>query len=336
MAIAAGTVETYDNLVIREDLREQYYMISPEETPLQQMAGRATAENTYHEWPILALADPQDDNRVLEGDDAPGIDTGTLATRVGNYTQISDKVVSTSNTSNAVTAAAENIQRLPKQVALKMRELKRDMEVMLLSNVAAAAGAAGPPGTARTAAGLPVWIRTNVVAPADSTDPALSDTTSGFPDTACGVGTVADLTEDDFNDVIQACWESGGNPTIAMVNANNKRIISETFTGSSTRYKDATDKRLVNAIDIYTSDFGELTVVPNRFQPALDAPPTAFAVYVLDPDYIEIAFLETMRQKPLAETGHSTKRLVWCEYTLCVLNEAAHGIIRDTNGTMPT
>ena len=42
-----------------------------------------------------------------------------------------------------------------------------------------------------------------------------------------------------------------------------------------------------------------------------------------------------MREKPLAETGHSKKRLLWCEYTLQVDNEAAHGIYRDTNGVMP-
>lgn len=332
MAVNADTVETYDNLVIREDLREQYYMISPEECPLQAMAGRATADQTFHEWSILALADPVSDNRVIEGDDAPGVDAGTLPTRVGNYTQISDKQVSVSHTSNAVTAAAENVQRLPKQVALKMRELKRDMEQMLLSNVAADAGSSG---NARVAAGLPAWIRTNTI-DNSGTDPTLSNTTSGYPDAAAGAGTPTTFTEDDFNQIIQDCWQSGGNPTYAMVNATNKRIISETFTGSSTRYKDATDKRLVNAIDVYTSDFGELTVIPNRFQPALNTPTnTSFAVYILDPDYIEIPFLETMKQKPLAETGHSNKRLIWAEYTLAVLNEAALGIIRDTDQVFP-
>jgi hypothetical protein len=334
MAVNADTVETYDNRVIREDLREQYYMISPEETPLQQMAGSATAEATYHEWPILALADPVANNRVIEGDDAPGVDAGTLATRVGNYTQISDKQVSVSHTSDAVDAAAENIQRLSKQVALKMRELKRDMETMLLSNVAASAGASG---TARVSAGLPAWIRSNTTAGATGTDPTLSDTNNGFPDAAAGAGTPATFTEAQLNASIQQSWEAGGNPTIAMVNATNKRIISETFTGTSTRFKNANDKQLVNAIDIYTSDFGEVTIVPNRFQPALN-PPTnsSFNVFLLDPDYIEIAFLETMRQKPLAETGHSRKRLIWAEYTLCVLNEEALAIIRDTDQVFPT
>ncbi len=129
-------------------------------------------------------------------------------------------------------------------------------------------------------------------------------------------------------------WESGADTTIAMVNANNKRVISSTFTGSSTRYKDAVDKRLVAAVDIYTSDFNELQVVPNRFQPAINRSGTndEYAVYLLDPEYARIVELEGTKQKPLAETGHSRKRLVWREWGLQVDNEAAHGMILGTSG----
>lgn len=335
MAVNAKTIETYDNSVIREDLEEQYSMISPEEVPFQTMIGRGDCDSTYHEWPTVELADPDATNRVIEGDDDPAVDDGTLAERLGNYTQISDKVVKVSHTSEAVDAAAEDIQRLAKQVALKIRELKRDMEVMLLQNIAASPAASG---AARVTAGLPAFLRTNIVAGAGGTAPTLSGTTNGYPNAAYAPGTAAPFTETQFNDVIELCWLAGGNPTIAMVNANNKRIISETFTGSATRYKDAVDKTLVNAIDIYDSDFGELTVIPNRFQPALDFPATEtnFAVFVLDPDFIELCWLESVKQKPLAETGHSRNKLVWCEYLLKVDNEASCGAIYDTDGIMPT
>lgn len=334
MAVNANTVETYDNLVIREDLQEQYAMISPEEVPFQTSIGKADgATQPYHEWPIVDLAAPDSDNRVIEGDDAPAVDEGTLATRVGNYTQISDKRVKTSHTSEASDAAAEDIQKISKQIALKMREMKRDKEVMLLSNVAANPGASG---TARVAAGVPAWIRTNTIDEAGGADPTLSGGANGYPNAAATAATAAaTLTEDQFNDAIQSAWEAGGNPTIAMVNAGNKRLISNTFTGSSTRYKDAIDKTLVNAIDIYDSDFGQLSVVPNRWQPAIDAPTnTQYYVLLLDPEFMGVSYLEDVRQKPLAETGHSKDRLVWCEYTLQVDNEAAHAIIRGkTNGT---
>ncbi len=125
-----------------------------------------------------------------------------------------------------------------------------------------------------------------------------------------------------------------------MVNSNNKRVISATFTGNSTRYKDAVDKSLVAAIDIYTSDFNELQVVPNRFLPALDnngtsLGGTAFAVLLMDPNFVRITELEGTKQKPLAETGHSRKRLVWREWGVMVDNEEAHGILPATDGTAP-
>jgi hypothetical protein len=90
------------------------------------------------------------------------------------------------------------------------------------------------------------------------------------------------------------------------------------------------DKTLVNAVEIYESDFGQLSAIPNRFQPTLAA--DNYYIALLDPDYAHVAFLETMKQKPLAETGHSRNRLLWCEYTLVIDNEKAHGIIRDTTG----
>ena len=329
MAVNADTIETYDNLVLREDLAEQYSMISPEEVPFQTSIGTAeAATQPHHEWSVVNLAAVDTTNRVIEGDDAPAVDAGTLALRRSNYTQISDKRVKTSHTSEASDAAAEDIQRISKQVALKIRELKRDMESMLLANIAAVPGSSG---TARVSAGLCAFLQTNTAFEVGGVDPTLSGTTSGYPDVAAVGGTTpVPLTEAVFNDIIEECWVAGGDPTIAMVNANNKRVISETFTGASTRYKDAIDKTLVHAVDIYDSDFGQLSIVPNRFQPVIDT--ANYAVYLLDPEFAGVSFLETVRQKKLAETGHSRDRLVWCEYTLQIDNEAAHGVIRDTNG----
>jgi hypothetical protein len=328
MAVDAAAVETYDNSVIREDLAEQFTMISPEEVPFQTAIGQDSATNTLHEWPIVDLAAPDATNRVIEGDDAPATDAGTLALRLNNYTQISDKKIVVTQTSEAVDAAAENVQREAKQISLKLREMKRDLEVMLTGNDAAAAGSSG---TARATAGIVAFIRTNTTFEAGGADPTLSGTTEGFPDAGATPGTAPiALTEDAFNDSIEQAWIAGGNPTIAMVNSNNKRVISETFTGSSTRYKDAIDKTLVNAIDVYDSDFGQFSIVPNRFQATIDT--DNYYVLILDPDLCSVSYLETARQKPLAETGHSRSRLAWCEYGLTVFNEAGLAIIRDTNG----
>lgn len=328
MAVAANTSETYDNSLIREDLEQDYTMLSPEETPFQTMIGVGSmAENTYTEWNIVDLASPDTANRVIEGDDSPSDDAATLGRRVGNYTQLSDKVASVSSSAEAVNAAANNIQRMAGQVALKLKEMKRDMEAMLTSNTVAAPGSSG---SARAAAGLPTWLTSNTVLGSGGTNPALSGTTTGYPDTALVPGTAVVFTEDNLNDVLESAWDNGGEPSIIMLNANNKRVLSSNFTGNSTRYKDSIDKRLTAAVDIYDSDFGELTVVPNRFLQTTAA--NNYSVYVLDPDYMSLKFLQTPKNEPLAKSGHADRRMLSAEYTLKVHNEAAHGAVHATTG----
>jgi len=338
MAVNANTSETYDNNVIREDLQEAYTMISPEETPFQSSIRRETASNTLFEWPVVELAATNSGNRVAEGEAAPGNDAPTLALRFSNYTQISDKVAEVSHTAQAVDAAAQNVQRLSEQIVIKMKEMKRDKEVMLLSNVAASAGSSG---TARQTAGLPAWLSTNTLFETAGADPTLSGTTEGFPDAAAtaaseGTGASALFAEADLNAIIEDIWTEGGSPTLIMVNSGNKRRISTAFTGNATRYKDTVDKQVINSIDFYDSDFGELTIVPNRFQPTNnpDDNDDSYNVFVLDPEYAAIAYLDEVQQKPLAETGHSMRTLVWCEYGLQIDNEKAHGVIRDTSNAI--
>lgn len=331
MPVLAKTSETYGNSVIFEDLQNAYTMISPEETPFQQAASKGTASATLVEWPVVALDEVDAANRVPEGEwDVPN-DDPTLATRLSNVTQISDKVPSVSHTAEAVDAAAENIQRLAKQVVLKMRAMKRDKETMLLANVPAIPASSG---VARQAAGLMAFLRTNTDFGTGGADPTLSGTTEGYPDAGATPGTPRPFSEETLNDVIEACWDAGADPSIIMVNSRNKRIISQTFTGNASRYKDTNDKRIVNAIDIYVSDFGTLQVVPNRFLPTLAE--NNYAALVIDPNYVTIKYLQTMRQKPLGSSGHAERALIWCEYTLQVDTEEAHGIIRDLDGVMPT
>ena len=336
MPVAPNTVETYDNKVLREDLQEAYSMISPEETPFHALAGSKTVTQPKFDWPVVELAEIDLGNAVIEGDDTPAVDDATLADRLVNYTQISDKLVSVSHTSDASDAAAENIQELAEQVSLKMRELKRDCEAIALNNKAASAGASG---TARSTAGFPAFIKSNfkVGTGGAAIGPTLSADPDGFPSSGWASITPVAVTEDDLNDVIQQCWEAGADTSIAMVNSNNKRVISATFTGNSTRYKDAVDRSLSAAIDVYTSDFNELQIVPNRFLPALDnngatLAGTAFGILLIDPNFVRIVELEGTKQKPLAETGHSRKTLVWREWGVQVDNEEAHGILPATSG----
>lgn len=318
MALATNAQSVYGVTTIREDLQDALISISPTETPFMSSIGTKTASNTYFEWPVVSLAAPDTANRVLEGENAPGNDAPTNAVRLGNYTQLSDKVVEVSSTADAVNGVAD-AQTLAKQVAYKLKELKRDMERMLVDNVGALAGNTT---TARRTAGLPAFLRTNVSRGATGANATLSGTTAGFPNAAATDGTLRALTETMLRSVIASCWDNGAEPSIVLCGSAVKQKISSTFTGSATKFKNVDDKKVVSAVDIYVSDFGELQIVPTRFIRSRD-------IFVLDPAYARIAYLSQTKQSPLAKTGHSERRLIAVEYGLQVDTEAAHGIIAD-------
>ena len=327
MAVNATTNKSYDVTTIREDLQDAMISISPTETPFQSAIGRKSVTNTSFEWSEVDLAAPAA-NRVLEGESAPGNDAPTNAVRLSNYTQISDKVVEVSDTNQKVNGVAD-AQTVAKQIAYKLKELKRDMEVMLLSNVAAVPGDAT---TARVTAGLPAFLRTNVNRGTSGASGTLSGTTSGYVNAAATDGTPRALTEAMLKSVIAQCWDNGAEPSIVLCGSAVKQKISSTFTGSATKFKNVDDKKVVAAVDLYVSDFGELQIVPTRF---LETRTVAGRdVFVLDPNYARVAYLQTVQQKPLARTGHAERRLISTEYGLQIDSQKAHGVIADINGAL--
>ena len=317
MAVTANTNETYDVSTIREDLAPALASISPTETIFMSTIGTRNVDNTYFEWSEVDLAAAAS-NRQIEGDVGLSNTAPTNAVRKGNYTQISAKVVEVSSTNQAVNGVAD-AQTVAKQVAYKLSEMKRDMEKMLLDNVA---GSAGASGTARQTAGLPAFLTTNTARGTGGADGTTSGSGSaGYPDAAATDGTQRAITETILKGVIADCWDAGAEPSVVLCGASNKQTIS-TFTGNATRYKEAEDSKLNAAIDVYISDFGELQIVPARHIRARD-------VFVLDPNYAAVAFLQTAKQEPLAKTGLSERRLISAEYGLQVTSEKAHGVIAD-------
>ncbi len=318
MAVNANTNQTYDVSTIREDLDAALSSISPVETVFMSTIGTRNVDNTYFEWSEVDLAAAAD-NRAVEGDAATN-SAPTNAVRKGNYTQISTKTVEVSSTNQAVNGVAD-AQTVAKQVAYKLSEMKRDMEKMLLDNVAASAGTAS---TARQTAGLPAFLTTNTSRGTSGADGTTSGTGSaGYPNAAATDGTKRNVTETLLKGIIADCWDAGAEPSIVLCGSSQKQTISG-FTGNATKYQEVDGKKLTAAVDIYVSDFGTLQIVPARHVRPRD-------VFVLDPNYASVAYLQTAKQEPLAKNGLSERRLISAEYGLQVTSEKAHGIIADVN-----
>jgi hypothetical protein len=310
MAQPTNTFDTYDAVGIREDLQDVIYSISPTDTPFMSSAAREAVKNTLHEWQTDALAAASTSNAVIEGDEAT-LDASVATVRVSNQTQIMDKTVVITGTQEAVDKAGR-ASELAYQIAKKSKELKRDIEATLLSNQAKVAGDAT---TARKFGSISSWIAAN-----DSFgDTGASPTGNGSD--ARTDGTQRALTEDQLKSVIKGTWNAGGSPSVIMVGPFNKQKISG-FTGGSTRFDASEDKTLYTSIDVYSSDFGDLEVVPNRFQRDRD-------LFVLDMDYWSVGFLRDFTMHELSKTGDSEKRQLLTELTLVSRNEGASGGVFD-------
>jgi hypothetical protein len=319
MAVPANTVTAHSAIGNREDLADKIYNITPFDTPILSDAAKGNAKAVYHEWQTESL-EAAGANRQVEGDDATA-NTFNPTTRVGNYCQISRKTIQVSGTQEKVDKAGR-ASELGHQLALRGRELKRDMEHALTRNQASSAGGGS---TARSLASLESWLSTNKtsagVSASGATTPGFSSGTVAAPTDASTAGS---FVKADLDAVIQECWTQGGDPKVIMVGPHNRTQISG-FSGISTLQTDANasqDVTLMGAVDFYKSNFGTLKVVPNRFQ--RDA-----TVFVLDMEFIGVAMLRDMEMTDLAKTGDSEKKMLLSEYTLVVKNEAASGKITD-------
>jgi hypothetical protein len=299
----------------REDLTDIIYDISPTETPFMSSIGKTKATAVYHEWQTDSLAAATTANAAIEGADAT---SATLAptVRLGNYTQIIQKTVQVSGTLDTVNKAGRKSEKAY-QLAKASAELKRDLETILLANQGRSAGTST---IARKLGSILSWIKTNSDKASDGSDPA-----------TIGVSTRTDGTQRTFTEallktVVSEVYVSGGSPKILMVGAAGKQKVSSFAGIAAQRYMAPgnTPTTIIGAADVYMSDFGTMSVVPNRFMRTRDA-------LVLDPEYAALAYLRPFQTNDLAKTGDSENTQLLAEVTLEVKNEAAHGIIADLN-----
>lgn len=288
----------------REDLTDAIYRISPTQTPVLNMASKAKATNTLHEWQTQDLAAAAT-NAQAEGDNASA-KTVTPTVRLNNRTQISTKTVIVSGTQQAMNPAGRK-DELAYQLALASAELKRDMELGLTQNDTLAT-------SPRQSRGLRGWIVDNV----NNNGGTLASYTSN---TGYTPGTQRAFTEAQVKDVLQKQYTAGGEPDTIMMAPTAKQTFSS-FTGNATRFDKSEDAKLYASVDFYVSDFGTLQAVPNRFQAARD-------VFLLQSDKLAIAYLRPFQTVELAKTGDAEQRELIVEYTLECRAPKAHGAVYD-------
>lgn len=331
MAQVSNTFETYDAVGNREELADKIYQITPDETPFISLIGRSSVSSTHPEWQTDTLATPDTTNNRPEGNDW-NFQAVTPTTRVGNYCQISDKRIIVSRTQDKTSKAGRKSE-LAREIAKKGVELRTDMEVILLSNQASSAGS-GDAATNRKAGGFRAWLASN--------DDLGSGGASGGFNSGTNVvdaatnGTQRAFTKAILDSVILNTYNSGGSPKVFMCSPYVKTVFSGFMDDANVapfRYNATRGGKnaIIAAADVYLSDFGEISVVPNR-QMARAGATIARNGFLISPNMVSMGvFDDIMLEKP-GKTGDAEKRVLVTEYTLKVMNEAAHGVAADLYG----
>lgn len=91
------------------------------------------------------------------------------------------------------------------------------------------------------------------------------------------------LTFDLLNDAMQLTWQRGGDPTVAIMSARNKRGCAD-FTQGALPIRQAGDKSITTSLEIIETDFGSLRLEAHRMY-------SDDVVDLLDPQYWKLGYL---------------------------------------------
>tara|TARA_S200002703_G_scaffold91796_1_gene79278 strand:+ start:3485 stop:4435 length:951 start_codon:yes stop_codon:yes gene_type:complete len=314
MAQPTGVFVTFSAKGLREDLENVIYDISPTDTPFMSMGGREDAVAVNHEWQTDSLADAAN-NHHEEGVTLTAAEP-TATSRLGNICQISLKTTLVSGTLDAVSKAGRK-EELAYQMSKRAKELKRDMERAYVG-VNQSKTVMSADSTVRKLGSLTSWVATNVSAGSGG-----SGAGNG---TARTDGTARTFTEALLKASILSAFDEGADIKYLMMAPSQKQTFSSFVgvgaTGGASNRIEASDQRIIGGMDVYVSDFGEMAVVPNRFQRSRD-------VWLLDPEYYAIAYLRPFFQREVASTSDGEQRAIIAEHTLVVKNEKALGAVYD-------
>lgn len=271
--------------------------------------GKRSVKNVVFDWQTESLPTPVASGE-LEGFELSR-SASTATVRQSNVCMISKRDATVTGSQESSDPAGKRSE-MAHQLAIMSKALKRDMEEALCQKGAKTTGDAS---TARVTGGFESWITSN-----DSRGTGGASTGGGAAPTD---GTQRDLTEDLLKDVLQLCFENGGEPSLAICGPHNKQVISG-FTGRS-QARQFVDANTVEAsVSIYSSDFGELKIVPsNRSRER--------SLLLVDPEFAKVAYLRDFKTIDISTIGDAMTKLLVVEYGLEVSNEAAHGIVADLN-----
>jgi len=286
------------------------HMISPLEAPAYDRWGKVKATGRLHEWQTDALAAAAA-NAQIEGETFAGA-TRVATTRYGNTCQLMIKQFSISDTQEIVDKAGR-ASEIAHQRKKAMLELKRDAEFAIFAsaNTVSVSGSTGNEATAPLMKSVDAW-QVAVVGQTGSV--------GGAGGVGSGNGVTATLGEATFNAELQRAWANGAKINTVYTNGTLKRLVSGWGTSTSRPRDAGLGTRLVNVVDFYLSDFGELELVLDRYV-------ASSQMFLLDDNLWKVANLVPTREADIAKTGLATNVMIWNQWTIQACNPTGNAML---------
>lgn len=298
----ANTYTTYEVIGQAEDVSDVISNIAPTKTPFQSMIGNEKIDAKLFEWQedtLRAVAV----NAQVEGADSS--ETARVPTSMkSNYAQILSEAFKISATSDRVKKYGR-VKETAYQTAKTGEELKRDLEHQMVGVDQAAVA-----GNATLARKMQSALNS-----IDSSVATITDSDAGTTGNQAGA-----LTEANVLATHQKLYNAGADVDILMIKPADSLIVN-TFAAASGRTRDlGNGKKIVNAVDLYVSPFGEMKVVLNRFLKTTHA-------LLLDGSMWSKCTLRPWTKEALAKIGDADRWLIVGEFSLKNKNSKASGRI---------
>lgn len=299
----AGEYTSYDAVGKKEDVSPIISNITPTKAPFTTLTSTETVENTVFQWQEDSLRDPAS-NKKTEGFVASNKARVPTVMRE-NVTQIMEETYEVTGTNDAVSKYGRG-KESDYEAAKTGKALKLDLEWTYTGSNQAKVKPANN-ATAREMASFQAQV--------DATMPVYTG----------GAGTV--MTEANYLDALENCYDEGADPTITLVSPPNSRVVADfaKASGRSRVINNATaDKKIVNAVELYVSPFGEQKVVLSRYLY------NNTDTLIMDPSMWKRIILKGRNwfRTKLAKVGDSDRWMMVGEFSLKHMNAKGSTFIR--------
>lgn len=259
----------------KKDLSSIVKDVTPMDTPFVKSLGSEKAINTLFNW-VDKSTTYVAKSAIAEGADVTA-DAATGRVERTNYTELFARGVEVTTSSQHVEQAG--MASLAERIADEVKMIQRQKETVFLNAQAASATI-----TNRTTASF----QAQLVAGA-TIDKASATMTKAF-----------------FDAALLAAYNNGADVDTVYCAPAMKRLLSTLLTFAAVTREAGQGKVITDSVDVYQTDFGDVSIIPNRFQVADD-------VLFADSSQWKEKVLTPMVIEDIAKTGLADKKLVHTE-----------------------